>query len=383
MNKLTYTLAASLLVLVAACGRGPGLVVVPDIPEQISMDVRPLWAMQLGDVQQPLRRQGWSRDLQPAWQSQRLLLAHNEHLQYLDLSDARRPRVIWQHVTDTLSAGPSLSGEQFAVVTDKAQLQLRDLGDASLIWQQPLSARANALPALNDQYVVSYNQDGTIQTFRRQDGSLVWQFQTRVPELSLLGTARPVMAGDQVIIATPGGRVLSMSLASGQVNWEYRIAVSSGRTGFDRLVDADATPLVVGDTVYVSALNGQLVQIDLSTGRVRSVLEFDSLVAPLVLDDRLIVISPEGHIRALTPSGQELWRQDQWRLRRYTAPVLWGDYILVTDAFGGMIVLNPEDGQLHHAQSVHGIGYVQSPVVVGQDIFLQSASGRITALRLR
>ncbi len=386
MKKSTLALVCAIAISIVGCGRGPGLVVVPEIPTQISGDLQPLWSMQMGPIQLVQSQQAWSRDLQPvALDGQRLMLAHGQEILLLDLDNPRRPEQLWRMEVETgsLAAGASIADDVFAYTTDKGALELRQLDDQQLLWRQQLSARANAKVAINGRYVISYNQDGLVQSFRQSDGQLVWQYQTRVPDVTLLGTARPVIAADQVIIATPGGRVMSLDLITGQVNWEYRIAVASGRTGFDRLVDADANPVVMGDSVFVSALNGQLVQIDLNTGRVRGSVNLDTLVSPLILEDRLIVISPEGNIQGLSPTGEPIWSIDDWRLRRYTAPQLWGDYILVADAFGAMLLLDPEDGRVHHAQQVHGIGYVQPPLVVGQDAFFQSASGRITALRLR
>lgn len=381
IKKLLLILTPALLL---ACGRGGGVVnPAQPLPEVNQQPLMSLWSHQLGPVQQGVANQAWSRHLSPAWQDDQLYLAERQQLLRLDLTNSMRPQQVWQQPLPGLAAGPRVEGEHLALSTDAATLELRSVADGELVWRATLSSRSDALPLLTANKVVSYNQDGTLQAFDRQQGQLLWQYQTRVPDLTLLGTANPVLAGNQVVIGTPGGRLIAVGLADGQVAWEHRIAFARGRGAMNRMVDVDAEPRVVGDSVFVSAANGELVQIDWATGRVRGTIDASSLVSPLVLADRMVVVNTDSELLAFDGQGDEIWRQSALKHRQVTAPQLWQGYIVVVDGKGGLSLLSPETGELVQTSFVASPGYRVPALVLDDQLILQSAAGRITALRLR
>ena len=381
MRKLWFI---ALPVVLLACSRAGGIAnPASPLPVVDANHLDPLWSLQIGQTQQPVSDQGWSRSLRPALNGDQLFVAQGDTLLQLSIADERRPVVDWQQTLDSVASGPVLDADHLALVTDNAQLQWRKQVDGELVWSVNLSARADAMPAIGEQFIVSYNQDGMVQAFVKTDGSLAWQYQTKVPDLTLLGTAKPLIVGDQVIISTPAGRVLALTLANGQVAWEYRIAFAQGRNPLDRLVDADASPIQVGDAVLVGAYQGNIALVNLRTGQMQGSLPVDSLVSPLVIGSLIVVVTSDSQVVAFNGQGVEQWRQTALQHRRLTAPQNWSGKLAITDAFGGLALLDPTTGELLQTRQVHGVGYRTDAVVADDRYFIQTASGRLTAFAVR
>jgi outer membrane protein assembly factor BamB len=78
---------------------------------------------------------------------------------------------------------------------------------------------------------------------------VLWSVEQQVPRLSLRGTATPIIAKEVAISGFDNGKVMAVSLTTGDTVWDTALASPHGRTELDRLVDIDSAVRVVGDNV--------------------------------------------------------------------------------------------------------------------------------------
>ncbi len=96
---------------------------------------------------------------------------------------------------------------------------------------------------------------------------------------------------------------------------------AKGATEIDRLVDVDASPLVIGGTLFTVGFNGQLIAIDLRTGQPILKRNYSSATDMATDGSRFYLVTDKDHLVAVdTRSGTELWSNTQLEHRLLTAP---------------------------------------------------------------
>ena len=162
------------------------------------------------------------------------------------------------------------------------------------------------------------------------------------------------------------------------------VAYPSGSSEVERLVDVDSTPLVVGNTLFAASFQGNIVAIDMRTGRTfwsRDVSTYTGMDA----DQQNIYLTDEsGNVLALDQrTGTSLWRQDKLRARLLNAPTLVAEYVAVGDVAGYVHWLSKDTGQFAARMRVTDGAIRSRGVAAGSTLFVQSQKGQLAALQIR
>ncbi len=115
---------------------------------------------------------------------------------------------------------------------------------------------------------------------------------------SFIPTASPAVIGDTIYLTTRQGTVHAFSVHSGTIHWGSKIS------------DTQLTAPVIGDDrLYVADENGIVYMIELNGDRQISEIDIGrSIRSPLLLvDDRIIAVTTQGVIKAISPTATELW----------------------------------------------------------------------------
>ena len=124
--------------------------------------------------------------------------------------------------------------------------------------------------------------------------------EQQVPRLSLRGTATPIIAKELAISGFDNGKVMAVSLNTGDTVWDTALASPHGRTELDRLVDIDSAVRVVGDDVFATGYQGRTAMLALDSGQIWWAHDMSSYRG-LVVDDGEFVRDPgrwHGHRHA-------------------------------------------------------------------------------------
>ena len=90
----------------------------------------------------------------------------------------------------------------------------------------------------------------------------------------------------------------------------------------------------------------------------------------------LYVTGIDGSILALDKnSGSSVWKNEQMKLRRVTAPGVFGDYLAVGDYEGYLHILQREDGRLVARSKTDASPVQSAPVPLGKGLFIQTRKG--------
>ncbi len=159
--------------------------------------------------------------------------------------------------------------------------------------------------------VVVRTVDGRLRGLRVADGTEAWTYEQPVPKLSLRGNGAPVVSGDMVLAGLDNGKVVALSLTTGELLWTTTVAPSHGKTEIERLVDIDSSVRVSGSDVFVVGYQGRIAMLALDSGQIWWGRELSSNRGLAVDDDTLYVTTADSSVVALRRrDGTPVWTQD-------------------------------------------------------------------------
>jgi len=154
----------------------------------------------------------------------------------------------------------------------------------------------------------------------------------------------------------------------------------SGRSDLERLSDIDGAISVVERDVYASGYQGALAALASESGQLlwsREISSFEGVSADW---NNLYTVDQEGAVVALTRrTGNEAWRQSSLLRREPTLPVPFQTMVVVGDLDGYLHFFSNFDGRPVARLKVDGKAITADPVVVADQLFVQSDSGSVSA----
>lgn len=294
-------------------------------------------------------------------------------------------RVRWnREIGGRISSTPALNEALVFVGTTDGELVALEQIDGKVRWRARLSSEIVAAVAANSDYVVARSVDGRVYGLHAADGSQIWQMQRPVPVLTVYGEGTPVISDDTVLIGFANGRLAALNIDDGTTQWEVTVASPRGRTDLERMVDVDATPLVVDGIVYAGAHQGRIMAVTLDDGRVLWSRDISTLRDMAVVADALYLVDDDSVVHALDRKrGVDLWQQEWLRYRNLTAPVVQAGMLVLADMEGYVHWLAQDNGQMLGRYRVGTSAILAAPLVDQDRIYIRDASGHVEALQLQ
>lgn len=290
---------------------------------------------------------------------------------------------LWsRQLEQQLMSGVAVGKEQLYVGTDAGRLVALDRTNGSERWSVNLLSEILA-PAteVEGKVVVVRTADGKLSALDTEEGKMLWSYEREVPVLTLRGTSSPVVSDGRVFAGLDSGEVVAVALEDGRELWIKSVTVPRGRTEIERMVDIDATPVVVGNALYVVGYQGNLVALDVETGDLLWKRKLSSLRAPSVQAKYLFVSDQAGAIWAFDRhDGSALWRQEGLKNRNPSSPLPDGRYLVVGDNQGVLHWLGIEDGRFAGRYQLDSQPISAATLEYGEAVISYSESGKLSLI---
>ncbi len=292
-------------------------------------------------------------------------------------------RHIWvKKLKMPLSAGPSAALGLVVVGSSKGDIVAMDGATGRQLWRSHVNSELLSDPAISGKVVVLRSVDGRLHGFDTHNGKELWSVEQQVPRLSLRGTATPIIVKDLAISGFDNGKVMAVSISSGDTVWDTALASPHGRTELDRLVDIDSAVCAVGDNVFATGFQGRTAMLALDSGQIWWGHDMSSYKGLAVDEDNLYVTQADGVVVALRQrDGSELWRNQKLRMRRLSTPVLTSTAVVVADFQGYVHWLDKTNGELVARERIDKKRVTNAPVAVGDTVVVLSDDGKLAAFR--
>ncbi len=148
--------------------------------------------------------------------------------------DLASGRLLWKASAESkLSAGVGSDGTTTAVASPGgAVVAFDDTG--KIKWRAQATSDVAVPPVVGYGVVVVRSGDYRIQAFDANSGERLWSLQRPGPALALRSVSQMIMAEGLVITGLPGGKLLAINAASGNVQWEGTVATPKGASDLER-----------------------------------------------------------------------------------------------------------------------------------------------------
>lgn len=320
--------------------------------------------------------------LEPAIVTGRVYLASASGT--VEARDAANGRTLWRVDTKTpISAGPGAGDGLVLVGTRDAHILALDANNGQQRWKVRVSSEVLAVPRIGMGVAVAFTLDGKLTGLDADTGTERWHYAHEVPVLSLRGSSSPVIMGANVITGFANGKLSSIQLTSGTLNWEITLGAAGGRTELDRMTDIDADPLVIGDTIYAVTYQGDLAAISGADGQVLWRKRLSSYSGLGGGEGQLYVTDDKDQVWAFDRSaGNSLWKQSSLLYRRLSAPIPYRGYIVAGDFEGFLHWFKPEDGSIVARTRLGSAPITAAPQVVDGRLYIYGDGGDFAAIGL-
>ena len=254
--------------------------------------------------------------------------------------------------------------------------------NGELLWQAEADGEVIANPVVGEGLVVLQTSSGSLQAFDVQTGAERWRLGSELPALTLRGNNSPIITNGAAIYGRSDGKLAAVFLANGRLIWEVSLAKPKGANDIDRLVDVNGQAEVRGTEVYASAYNGELMSIELRSGKVLWQRAYASVKDLSIAGFELFLTDTEGRVHAIDRrNGATLWSQNSLALRGVTAPTVAGDYIVVGDREGYLHWLDRKTGKLVAQQLIDSDGLFSKALDSSEYLYVQGRSGDLVAVK--
>ncbi len=292
---------------------------------------------------------------------------------------------LWQQKTDDgITGGVSSNAGLLLYGTGRGEVVALSSDDGEELWRTALSSEVISVPQTNGTIVAAQTMDGRLHALNAESGESLWRYDSPPPVLTLRGTASPLITDSLVIAGFSTGKVMAFDPDNGLVRWERRVALPEGRSEIERMVDVDASPLMVDGVVFAAAFQGNVTALGRSNGRPVWSQEA-STHKDLAAEGRTLYLSEaDSVVKALsTATGEMRWDNDQLLRRHINGPQIIGDYLAVGDYDGYLHLLKRDDGSFAARRRLDRGGISGTMVTDGDTLYVQTDGGRLVALEVK
>jgi outer membrane protein assembly factor BamB len=288
-------------------------------------------------------------------------------------------KVIWKtEVGSELFGGVAAGSGIIAVGSTEAEVIILDAKTGIEKWRNLVSSEIISAPGIGDGKVVVRTIDGKLFALNAKTGERDWIYDRTVPALTIRGTSSISLERGVAVTGFANGKIVLFAMSNGRPIWEKRVANPSGSSELDRMIDADATPVIFGEIIYAVTFNGNLTAFNIKDGSVAWQRELSSYQNMSVGGQIISVTDSRSNVKALDRrTGGTLWTQSSLVDRRLTATIAFGDYLVAGDYEGYIHWFDRSSGRLVSRNSLSGGGIVADPVVIGDTMYIYTRDGTL------
>ncbi|MFV0450541.1 MAG: outer membrane protein assembly factor BamB [Vibrio sp.] len=375
-------LSSAVLALLAGCaGEEENIVMAPVPVVKSEFTPKSLWSTSIGDGVGH-----YFSKLKPEYAYGKVYVASRDGI--VKALDPENGKEIWkidleEDVSARLSGGVVAAYSQIYIGSENGVVVALNAETGEQAWKVKVEGEVLASPVTDNNLVIVNTSRGALVALDQATGSQKWTISTEVPNLTLRGDSQPSAVSGGVFWGTPSGRLAAAISTRGQLIWQQPVGQPKGATEIDRLVDVDASPVIIGGTLYTIGFNGQLIAIDLRSGNPIWKRNYSSATDMVTDGGRLFLVTDKDYLVAVdSRSGTELWSNDKLKHRLLTAPMIIDDYVVVGDSEGYLHWIDRSSGEFVAQQMVDDSGFAVGPMVIDGGYVLITRNGDVKKLTI-
>jgi len=258
------------------------------------------------------------------------------------------------------------------------------------LWTQPLGVPIVNAPAANGGRVFVSTEENHLYALAQNDGRRLWDHQGISESAGILESTSAAVAGEYLIAPYTSGEVYAIRVQNGRPAWNDMLTHSGLATALSELDDIAGRPVIDRDVVYAISHSGVMAAININTGDRLWSRDIGGIQTPWAAGDYVYVLTTDQQVICLTrKEGKVKWihqlqRWDDPDARSgpivWAGPVLISDRLVVVSSNGLAAALSPYTGELVGKTAIPDGTYI-APVVANGTLYLYTSSAQLVALR--
>lgn len=293
--------------------------------------------------------------------------------------------LVWSTNLDIqLTGGAGIGSGLVFVASEDARVIALDQNSGEISWSAPVSSEVLSAPNARGDVVVLQTVDEKLIALSVEDGAQRWTYETTLPALTLRGSSTPVISSSGLVLAGfSNGTLVAVNASDGVWRWEERVAVPEGEYDIDRVIDIDGDLLVDGQRIFASSYQGNLMALDIETGRIVWGLEASSYHGLAQGFGNLYYVDDESQVFAVRDNTDEVvWENFDLKFRPLTAPLSFNNFVAVADFEGYVHLLSQIDGRIVGREQIDSSGVRSNLLSANGLLYAYGNSGRLSAYRI-
>lgn len=375
MNRLLLLTFSA--ILLSACGDTDNAEPPAELVDfESSLQVEELWSVSTGEGVGQLFLK-----LFPLVLEDRIIVADREgKVSAFTLSNGKR---LWQVELDEVLSGGVGGDKHNLILTGRNGHVIKLDGEGKLQWKVDASSEVLMPAQIAAERVIIRSVDGRISALNLADGSEKWSYKRDVPALSLRGNSQPIIKQSYIFNGLDNGRLVTLDLLDGHTIFDIAVSTPGGRSELERLVDIDGDSVLTNDSLYMASYQGRVVSIDIRRGQLNWNRKLSSYTGIEHNNAGLFIGDDKDHVWSLDASnGATLWKQDKLQARQVTRPVTMQQALVVADYEGYLHWLSAFDGHFMARYETDGSGIIIPPVVHNGVLYVLTRDGELSALKV-
>ncbi|MEL6258137.1 MAG: PQQ-binding-like beta-propeller repeat protein [Pseudomonadota bacterium] len=322
------------------------------------------------------------------------VLDADQTLRSFDIETGRRN---WQYEIKSgskrdkrsLGGGLAIDGSHIYVASGFGLLQKLNTEDGSMVWSRDLSAPMTGSPTVKDGRVYATSQNNEIFAFNAEDGATLWSDQAIAETAKVLGSPSPAAIEDILVAPFSSGEVVAYLSSNGRRLWSDALSRTGRFTPISSINDVTARPVLARGFAFAASQSGLLVAIDGRTGNRIWVKPIGSTQAPALAGEFLFVSGIDGKIVCFTArSGGVVWatqlpafeneKKKKGRIS-YAGPLIASNRVIVISTEGDLVALSPQTGEVLDTVDLKSSVYIE-PIAAKGKILVLTDDGELIAL---
>ena len=309
--------------------------------------------------------------------------------------DTKTGKQLWQAETTPeddddghINGGLATDGLHLFVTTGFAQVISLDAGTGKEIWRKSLDAPMRAAPTVRGGRVFAVTLNNKTFALNAETGAELWTHSGLPESASILGAASPAVDRGIVVVPYSSGQLVALRAESGRLLWEESLSTARRTELVSTLADIRGRPVIDRNRVIAMSHGGQMVSIDLRTGRRIWSRDIGGLESPWVAGDYIFALTNQAEVISIDrETGRAYWVQALPRFEDpedlegpivWTGPILASDRLIVAGSNGEAMAISPYSGEIMGLIEMPA-GVSVPPIVANGSVFFLADDAELVA----
>jgi outer membrane protein assembly factor BamB len=182
------------------------------------------------------------------------------------------------------------------------------------------------------------------------------------------------ISGGVVYVGSGTGEVLAIDLETGKLRWKYKAGEGIG----------ESSPAIANGIVYIGDLDGSIHAINAADGKARWKLKTGGEIksSPVVVSGKVLIGSYDGNLYAVDAAKGELAWQYKTKAQVHATPAVSNGLAFISGCDGILRAIRIADGQQAYQVEI-GSYTGASPAIEGQNAFFGTFNNEVVAANLQ